>query len=88
MAIDAIELARELNDLRARAAKKLVDEPLPIGRDATLRLQDEIRKHDLASHIVELDTDGYTVLPPGPSCTPTTAQSCRPPGPGSRSTAS
>ncbi len=65
MAIDAIELAHEMNELRALAAKKLVDEPLPMGREATVRLQDDIRKNALESHVVELETEGYTVLPPG-----------------------
>ncbi len=57
MASDAIELAHELNQLRALAAKKLVDAPLPIGREAAVRLQDDIRKNSLESHIVELETE-------------------------------
>ncbi len=65
MAIDAIELAHEMNELRALAAKKLVDEPLPIGREAAVRLQDDIRKNSLESHTIDLETDGYTVLAPG-----------------------
>ena len=50
----------------ALAKEKFDEDPLPVGdRDARLRLKEEIARYDLAKHIVELEVDGYTVLPPG-----------------------
>ena len=65
MPIDSYSLAKELNELRALAAKKLVLDPLPIGKEATARLQAKIEEHELQANIAELETQGYTVLPPG-----------------------
>ena len=38
---------------------------MPTGRDAEVRLRKEIQELGLESHIADLETDGYTVLPPG-----------------------
>ena len=65
MAIDRIALARELNQLRELAKEKWKEDPLPTGRDAEVRLRKEIQELGLESHIADLETDGYTVLPPG-----------------------
>lgn len=65
MAIDRFALAEEMGALRQLAAKKWAEDPLPVGRAATQRLQAEIEEHELHRNIAELETDGYTVLPPG-----------------------
>lgn len=65
MAIDSVELAREINLLRAAAAEKWKEDPSPTGAAARDRLKSDIDKHRLHEHIAQLDLDGYTVLPPG-----------------------
>lgn len=65
MAIDRFALAGELNKLRKLAAKKWADDPLPVGHLASVRLKADIEAHDLHKNIAELETDGYTILPPG-----------------------
>ena len=65
MAIDRYALARELKTLRTLAAERWKEDPLPTGWAATERLQREIAEHGLQDNIVQLETDGYTVLPPG-----------------------
>ena len=65
MAIDRYLLAKELNALRELALKKWAEDPLPVGRAAIERLKTEIDAHDLQQNITELETDGYTILPPG-----------------------
>ena len=72
MAIDRIALARELNQLRELAKEKWKEDPLPTGRDAEVRLRKEIQELGLESHIADLETDGYTVLPPGKAASPRT----------------
>ena len=62
---DAEKMMKRLTELRALAAAKLRDDPLPVGREATTRLHADIKKYELEKHIVELELDGYTILPPG-----------------------
>ena len=65
MAIDRYQLANELAALRDLAAERWSEDPLPVGRAALDRLKREIDEHDLHRNVAELETDGYTVLPPG-----------------------
>jgi ectoine hydroxylase-related dioxygenase (phytanoyl-CoA dioxygenase family) len=65
MAIDRFELAEQMQQLRDLARQKWQQDPLPVGAAATARLQADIDKYDLHRHIVQLETDGYTILPPG-----------------------
>ncbi len=66
MSIDAETFVHDLDERHALAKEKFDEDPLPVGdRDARLRLKEEIARYDLAKHIVELEIDGYTVLPPG-----------------------
>ena len=65
MAIDAVQLAADLMELRGLANEKLVEEPLPTGEEAGKRLQADIERHDLKSEIADLETKGYAILPPG-----------------------
>ena len=65
MAIDRYQLANELATLRDLAAERWSEDPLPVGRAALDRLKREIDEHDLHRNVAELETDGYTVLPPG-----------------------
>lgn len=70
MAIDRYALMEELQALRALAAARWEEDPLPVGRAATERLQQEIEHYQMHEHIVQLETDGYTVLPPGKAGSP------------------
>lgn len=63
--IDRYALAESLTDLRRLAAEKWAAEPLPSGTAATAALKEKIAKYELEAHIAQLETDGYTVLPPG-----------------------
>ena len=65
MAIDAVQLAADLKELRGLANAKLEDEPLPNGEEAGKRLRADIERYDLKSEIADLDTKGYAILPPG-----------------------
>lgn len=65
MAIDPHQLAAELGSLRGLAAGRWAEDPLPVGHAALERLKGEIDAHNLHRNIAELETDGYTVLPPG-----------------------
>ena len=65
MPIDALALERELNALRELAAAKLADDPIPAGKEAERRLQEDIERYDLKGEIADLETKGYAVLPPG-----------------------
>ncbi len=60
MPIDSYSLAKELNELRALAAKKLADDSLPIGKEATVRLQAQLEEHELQANSAELETQGCT----------------------------
>ena len=70
MAIDHVGLIKELDELRAIAAKKLADDPLPTGSEARRRIEAEIEELGLGENIAELDMKGYTVLPPGSAAPP------------------
>ena len=65
MSIDRYALAAELAELRRLAAAKWQQDPLPSGPAATKALQQNIAKFELEANIAQLETDGYTVLPPG-----------------------
>ena len=65
MAIDRFALAADLAELRALAREKWDEDPLPVGPAATERLQADIDVHDLHENVVQLETDGYTVMAPG-----------------------
>lgn len=55
-----------LEQKRALAMDKYAQDPLPAtAKDARLRIQAEIAEHDLGAHVAELETQGYTILPPG-----------------------
>ena len=58
-------LAEELGKLRQLAKAKWSEDPLPNGRQAEERLRKEISELGLEKHTMNLETDGYTVLPPG-----------------------
>lgn len=59
------EVVADYQELQALAQKRLVDDPLPrTEAEARERLAADIDKYDLAKHVVELDINGYTVLPP------------------------
>jgi hypothetical protein len=60
------ELLESINEQRALVAAKLKDDPLPANeKEARLRLESEIAKYKLEKHVVELEMNGYTILPPG-----------------------
>lgn len=63
MSIDPRTLASELGVLRKLAENKWRADPLPTGRAAEAALQSEIEAHGLHEQIVQLETDGYAVLP-------------------------
>ena len=65
MSIDPHTLASDLGGLRKLAENKWRADPLPTGRAAEAALQSEIEAHGLHEQIVQLETDGYAVLPPG-----------------------
>ncbi len=65
MTIDRYSLVEEMQALRKLAAEKWAEDPLPTGPAATARLQDDIDRFDLHRNIAQLETDGYTVIPPG-----------------------
>ena len=54
-----------LNKLHAIALRKLEEDPLPHGKEAEKRIRAEIRELDLEENVADLETKGYTVLPPG-----------------------
>ena len=66
MAVQLQDLMDDLNQRQALVAEKYKADPLPsTDKEARLRLEGEIAKHGLAQHVVELETQGYTILPPG-----------------------
>ena len=65
MALDTKPLIAHLAELRALAMAKYEAEPLPKGDAARAALEREIEALDLKAHIADLETNGYTVLPPG-----------------------
>ena len=54
-----------LDQLRAIALRKLKEDPLPHGKEAEKRIRAEIRELDLEENVADLETKGYTILPPG-----------------------
>ncbi|MFD4790017.1 phytanoyl-CoA dioxygenase family protein [Streptomyces sp. NPDC058459] len=65
MTADHVALSREIAFLRELAAKKVEEDRLPAGLEATRRIRQEIAELDLDSNAVDLETKGYTVLAPG-----------------------
>ncbi len=65
MALDTQPLVAHLAALRALAMEKFEAAPLPAGDAARATLARELEALDLKPHVAELETDGYTVLPPG-----------------------
>ena len=65
MSIDRFELAQDMQQLRGLVQEKWQQAPLPAGPDATVRLQADIDLHELHRNVVQLETDGYTILAPG-----------------------
>ncbi len=64
-ALDTNALAAHLAELRKLAMAKYEAEPLPTGDAARAALERELAALDLKSNIADLETNGYTVLPPG-----------------------
>ena len=54
----------ELDEKRNYVAAQLAEHPLPSGRAATTAVRDEVRRLGLERHVAELETDGFTVVPP------------------------
>jgi hypothetical protein len=66
MAIDVDGIIEDLNARRELALAKYLADPLPdTDRAARERLSAEIAEYGLAEHIVDLELNGYTILPPG-----------------------
>jgi len=65
MKIDTAALTDGLTHLRTLAAEKWSQDPLPVGEEATHRLRADIDRYELHQNIVDLELNGYTVLPPG-----------------------
>ena len=65
MPLDTKPLIAHLAELRALAMAKYDAEPLPTGDAARAILGQELDALDLKAHVADLETDGYTVLPPG-----------------------
>ncbi|MEJ3746455.1 phytanoyl-CoA dioxygenase family protein [Actinomycetes bacterium KLBMP 9797] len=65
MSFDHRELSRTLAELRRLAAIKVEQDRLPTGLAAQLRVREELSALGLDHHAVDLETKGYTVLPPG-----------------------
>lgn len=64
--VDIDVLLADLDERRELAAKKFLDDPLP-ATDKQIRasLRADIDRHDLTSNVVDLELNGYTILPPG-----------------------
>jgi hypothetical protein len=66
MSTDFDQVLHELEDRRRVAAKRYAEDPLPATpNEARLRLRAEIDKYGLAEQVVDLEINGYTILPPG-----------------------
>ncbi len=65
MTLDTQSLIAHLAQLRALAMAKYEAAPLPTGDGARAALAGELDALDLKGHVADLETDGYTVLPPG-----------------------
>ncbi len=59
------ELLDEFWERQALAAEKIGADPLPAtGKEARLRLEREIKTYGLEPYVVQLETEGYAILPP------------------------
>lgn len=66
MSVDPTEALSVLRERQLLAAKRYADGPLPHTDDeARVRLRSEIDRHELHANIVDLEMQGYTILPPG-----------------------
>ncbi|MEV4118510.1 phytanoyl-CoA dioxygenase family protein [Micromonospora sp. NPDC049645] len=65
MPIDHVSVLRELAELRRLAAAKVERDPLPAGWEAQRSVGDELHRLGLTGYAADLETNGYTVLPPG-----------------------
>ena len=65
MALDTKPLIAHLAEVRALAMAKYDADPLPTGDAARATLGRELDTLDIKAHVADLETDGYTVLPPG-----------------------
>ncbi|MFD6624407.1 phytanoyl-CoA dioxygenase family protein [Streptomyces diastaticus] len=70
MSFDHRELTQTLAELRRIAAAKVEADRLPTGLAAALQVREDIAKLGLEGYAVDLETKGYTVLPPGLAATP------------------
>ncbi|MER7172964.1 phytanoyl-CoA dioxygenase family protein [Streptomyces mesophilus] len=70
MSFDHRDLTRTLADLRRIAAAKVEEDRLPTGLQAALQVREDLAKLQLETYAVDLETKGYTVLPPGIAGTP------------------
>jgi hypothetical protein len=59
------DLTRTLAELRRLTAAKVEVDRLPTGLEAALQVRRDLAEHGLEGHAVDLETRGYTVLPPG-----------------------
>ena len=60
-----VKVEDHLEELHAIALRKLKEDPLPHGKEAEKRIRAEIRELDLEENVADLETNGYTILPPG-----------------------
>lgn len=65
MPIDHVSMMRELARLRELAARKVEADRLPVELNAQLHARAELGGLGLDQHAVDLETRGYTILPPG-----------------------
>ena len=61
--VDTVE--EHLKKVHEITLRKLAEDPLPTGKEAEKRIHAEIRELGLEKNIADLETDGYTILPPG-----------------------
>lgn len=62
--MDVAAFFDELDEKRNHVAERLAAEPLPAGPAATAAVRAEVHRLDLESHVANLETDGFTVVPP------------------------
>jgi Phytanoyl-CoA dioxygenase (PhyH) len=69
MAVDLESVLADVREVQRLAVKRYSDDPLPAtDGEARARLQGGIERHGLEHHVVDLELQGYTVLPPGKAC--------------------
>ena len=54
-----------LKELHTLAVRRLEEDPLPFGKEAEKRIRAEIQELHLEENVADLETRGYTILPPG-----------------------